>query len=218
MAPSGAGRVFWLVRSPTKENAMPLSAADTMARMRDTTFCVAPTGDSDGFTQRFYYILAAGCIPVRVDTYYANFSFGRVAWPFKQTINWRKAAVLLPPHRLRRDGLIPTLLNISATRIAAMQRYIREVARPATLFDYRGRRPDAFSAFLDELLHLSRTRLPRLDRQPLGLPHGRAAGRGRGGGRGQGARGRSARPPLCEAAPSWLPGHQRSRVLSGLCA
>ena len=45
---------------------MPLSALDTMERMRGTTFCVAPTGDSDGFTQRFYYILAAGCIPVRV--------------------------------------------------------------------------------------------------------------------------------------------------------
>tara|TARA_B100000795_G_scaffold268010_1_gene254069 strand:+ start:1129 stop:1350 length:222 start_codon:yes stop_codon:yes gene_type:complete len=51
-----------------QENAMPLSARDTMERMRGTTFCVAPTGDSDGFTQRFYYILAAGCIPVRVET------------------------------------------------------------------------------------------------------------------------------------------------------
>ena len=52
--------------SLSQENAMPLSALDTMERMRGTTFCVAPTGDSDGFTQRFYYILAAGCIPVRV--------------------------------------------------------------------------------------------------------------------------------------------------------
>ena len=51
-----------------QENAMPLSALDTMEHMRGTTFCVAPTGDSDGFTQRFYYILAAGCIPVGVDT------------------------------------------------------------------------------------------------------------------------------------------------------
>ena len=118
---------------------MPLSAAETMRRMRDTTFCVAPTGDSDGFTQvradpclkptqhplqaggvtahhswsgpgptqRFYYILASGCIPVRVDTYYSKLSFGRVAWPFKQTVQWKKAVVLLPPERLRRDGLIP---------------------------------------------------------------------------------------------------------------
>ena len=53
---------------PWQANAMPLSTRDTMERMRGTTFCVAPTGDSDGFTQRFYYILAAGCIPVRVDT------------------------------------------------------------------------------------------------------------------------------------------------------
>ena len=64
-----------------------------------------------------------------MDTYYSNFSFGRVAWPFKQTVQWRKAVLLLPPHRLRRDGLLPTLLNVSAARVAAMQRYIREVRR-----------------------------------------------------------------------------------------
>ena len=82
---------------PSKENAMPLSAKETMRRMMGTTFCVAPTGDSDGFTQRFYYIIAAGCIPVRVDTYYSDRSFGRVAWPFKQTVQWKKAVLLLPP-------------------------------------------------------------------------------------------------------------------------
>ena len=191
---------------------MPLSAAETMARMRDTTFCVAPTGDSDGFTQRFYYILAAGCIPVRVDTYYSNYSFGRVAWPFKQTVQWHKAAVLLPPDRLRSDGLIPTLRNISAARIASMQRYIREVAAPHTAFDYRGSRPDAFSAFLDELLHLAKTRLPRFDRHGGKPKPAGAAARG-----GRGARRATNRPPLCDAVPSWLPGHQKAGVLGGLC-
>ena len=44
-----------------------------------------------------------------------------------------------------------------------MQHYIATVVRPAVLFDYRGHAPDAFSAFLSELLHLSKTRLPRLD-------------------------------------------------------
>lgn len=100
--PRRAPNVELYETDPSKENAMPLSAAETMARMRSTVFCIAPTGDSDGFTQRFYYILAAGCIPVRVDTYYANFSFGRVAWPSKQTVQWHKAAVLLPPHVLKR--------------------------------------------------------------------------------------------------------------------
>uniref|UniRef100_A0A7S3AZB1 Exostosin GT47 domain-containing protein n=1 Tax=Haptolina ericina TaxID=156174 RepID=A0A7S3AZB1_9EUKA len=142
---------------------MPLSASDTIERMGKTVFCVAPTGDSDGFTQRFYYILAAGCIPVRVDTYYSAFSFGRVAWPFKQTIDWRRATILLPPDRLKRDGLLPTLRNVSASRIAAMQRYIKTVVRPSVLFNYRGTAPDAYSAFLDELIHLSKTKLPRLD-------------------------------------------------------
>ena len=154
---------------PRKENAMPLSAQETMARMRDSTFCVAPTGDSDGFTQRFYYILAAGCIPVRIDTYYPKLSFGRVAWPSKQTINWRRAVVLLPPDRLKRDGLLPTLANISDAQISRMREYISRVVRPHVLFDYRGRSPDAFSAFLDELLHLSKTKLPRLD-QRKGTP------------------------------------------------
>ena len=79
--------------------------------------------------QRFYYVLAAGCIPVRVDTYYPQLSFGRVAWPFKQTIQWHRAAVLLPPERLRRDGLLPTLLNISDAQIARMQEYIARVVR-----------------------------------------------------------------------------------------
>ena len=92
-----------------------------MRRMRGTTFCVAPTGDSDGFTQRFYYILAAGCIPVRVATYYPKLSFGRVAWPSKQTINWRRAVVRLPPDRLRRDGLLPTLANISDAQVTRMR-------------------------------------------------------------------------------------------------
>ena len=209
---ASAPKVELYETDPSKENAMPLSASETMARMRDTTFCVAPTGDSDGFTQRFYYILAAGCIPVRVDTYYSNYSFGRVAWPFKQTIQWRKAAILLPPHKLRRDGLIPTLLNISQTRIASMQRYIREVARPHTLFDYRGRHPDAFSAFLDELIHLSKTRLPKYDRQRV---NGGAVGKGKGGGKRRAAAGD--RPPMCEAVPHWLPGHQKNGVLGGLC-
>ena len=44
---------------------MPFSTVETIRRMQRTTFCVAPTGDSDGFTQRFYYIVAAGCIPVQ---------------------------------------------------------------------------------------------------------------------------------------------------------
>ena len=144
---------------------MPLSAVDTMRRMADSTFCIAPTGDSDGFTQRFYYIIAAGCIPVRVDTYYPTLSFGRVAWPFKQTIQWHRAVVLVPPARLNTDGLLPTLRNISLERISRMREYITRVVRPHVLFDYRGRAPDAFSAFLSELIYLSKNRLPRLDKK-----------------------------------------------------
>ena len=144
---------------------MPLSARETLRRMQRAVFCVTPTGDSDGFTQRFYYTLAAGCIPVRVDTYYPQYSFGRVAWPFKQTVDWRRAVVLLPPDRLRQHGLMATLANLTDARVAAMQRYIETVVRPSVLFDYRGTAPDSFSAFLTELLYLARGKLPRLDRR-----------------------------------------------------
>eukprot|EP00966_Prymnesium_polylepis_P332072 7387609-Prymnesium_polylepis.1 len=41
------GKIELYETDPRKENAMPLSARDTMERMRRTTFCIAPTGDSD---------------------------------------------------------------------------------------------------------------------------------------------------------------------------
>jgi hypothetical protein len=149
---------------PRNDNKMPLSNVEALQRMRRSVFCMAPTGDGDGFTSRFYYSIATGCIPVRVDTYYPDRSFGRVAWPFKKTIQWHRAVVLLPPHRLHRDGIIATIANISAARITEMQQYINNVVRPAILFDYRGTAPDAFSAFLTELLHLARKKLVQLDK------------------------------------------------------
>ena len=73
---------------------------------------------------------------------------------------------LLPPAALGRDGLLPFVRNVSAARVASMQRYIEREVRPAVLFDYQGRAPDAFSAFITELLHLSRTKLNKLDQAP----------------------------------------------------
>ena len=146
-----------------------LTVASVMEEYRRAVFCVAPVGDSDGFTTRFYHILAAGCIPVRVDTYYPEQTFEGVAWPFKQSIEWERATILLPPRRLRAVGLLPTLANISAARVADMQQYIREVVRPRVFFNYRGNAPDAFSAFLTELLHLKHKKLKHLDRD-AGLP------------------------------------------------
>ena len=107
------------------------AAQATLDAMRRAVYCVTPTGDSDGFTQRFYYTIAAGCVPVRVDSYYPRKSFGRVAWPFKQTIDWRRAVVLLPPDRLRTDGLMPTLANISKETLSAMQARNLRVTRPS---------------------------------------------------------------------------------------
>ena len=152
-----------------------LTVAGAMEEYRRAVFCVAPVGDSDGFTTRFYHILAAGCIPVRVDTYYPEQTFEGVAWPFKQSIEWERATILVPPRRLRAVGLLPTLANVSAARVADMQQYIRKVVRPRVLYDYRGNAPDAFSAFLTELLHLKHEKLKHLDRD-AGLPFGKHHG------------------------------------------
>ncbi|EOD11283.1 hypothetical protein EMIHUDRAFT_214563 [Emiliania huxleyi CCMP1516] len=154
-------RVF-LMASPSrnKENAMPFSTVETIRRMQRTTFCVAPPGDSDGFTQRFYYIVAAGCIPVRVDPYYPSLKFGKGGWPFKQTMEGHRAVLLLPPDRLGRDGLMPTLANVSQPRVPEMHQSLLRVVRPSVLFDYRGGAPDAFSPFLTELFYLAAHRLP----------------------------------------------------------
>ena len=56
----------------------------------------------------------------------------RVWQPFKQSIQWKKAVVLLPPERLKVDGLIPTLNNISLARVSAMQRCVTQRACHAT--------------------------------------------------------------------------------------
>ena len=42
-----------------------------------------------------------------------------------------------------------------------LQEYISSHVRPHVLFDYGGRAPDAFSAFLTELIHLNQTKLHR---------------------------------------------------------
>ena len=61
---------------------------------RSSTFCVCPTGDSKGFTARFYYALLHGCIPVRLDAYpRRNLTLERVALPFPSQLNWSKLMV-----------------------------------------------------------------------------------------------------------------------------
>ena len=163
---TGVSRIEF-INATGKSSKSFLTVADTMEAYRRAVFCVAPVGDADGFTSRLYFSLAAGCIPVRVDTYYPQQTFEGVAWPFKQSIEWERATILLPPRRLRAVGLLPTLANISAARVADMQQYIRKVVRPRVLFDPRGTAPDAFSAFLTELLHLKHNKLKHLDGDAL---------------------------------------------------
>ena len=156
---------------------MPLSVGRSFSHMRRSQFCMAPTGDSDGFTQRLYSILLAGCIPVRVDTYYPQYGFGNAAWPFKQSIDWSKAVILVPPKQLRRVGLVQTLRAIPSSRCSQMRRYITNVVQRAIVFNLKGESNDgdAFTAFLHELIELTRHKLPSLDSSQSGNRFGRFA-------------------------------------------
>eukprot|EP00966_Prymnesium_polylepis_P158747 3669267-Prymnesium_polylepis.1 len=58
----------------------------------NSTFCLCPTGDSKGFTARFYMALLHGCLPVRIDGYQRNMTIGPPVYPFPHLIDWRWAA------------------------------------------------------------------------------------------------------------------------------
>eukprot|EP00965_Chrysotila_dentata_P220467 6191794-Pleurochrysis_carterae.AAC.1 len=146
-----------------EEGTHPMKVLELTNAMRRSVFCLTPVGDGDGFTQRFWFSISAGCIPVRIDSYYPDFDFEGVAWPFKTTIDWRRAVVIISPKQLRRSGLLPILRQFSTEMVEEMQRYIATIVKPATRIDFEGDGPDMFSAFLAELLYLSKYRLPQLD-------------------------------------------------------
>ena len=56
-------------------------------------FCLCPTGDSKGFTARFYFSLFHGCVPVWIDTYKRRLSFDDLALPFKSDLDWKRLMV-----------------------------------------------------------------------------------------------------------------------------
>ena len=62
--------------------------------MAESHFCLAPTGDSKGFTARFYYALMHGCIPVRLDAWYnRRLPLEGLALPFASLLNWSRLFV-----------------------------------------------------------------------------------------------------------------------------
>jgi len=82
--PRAAGRVHLI------SNVSSVAEASEWARR--SVFCLCPSGDAPAFTQRFYWSLLHGCIPVRVDL------FQRAppdvpAFPFSSLINWSRAVI-----------------------------------------------------------------------------------------------------------------------------
>ena len=101
----------------------PQEAADIAI---SSVFCVCPTGDSKGFTARFYFVLLHGCIPIRVDGWSRNTTLAPSAFPFPNLINWSKIVIDVPPAEIA--SLMPQILAMPANEIEDKQRYLRSVA------------------------------------------------------------------------------------------
>lgn len=103
----------------------------------ESTFCLSPTGDSKGFTARFYYALLHGCIPVRLDAYpRRNLTLERVALPFPSQLNWSKLMVnVRNAESILRDtpGFLRQLRDMPKEEVQDRITYIRSVRH---LFSY----------------------------------------------------------------------------------
>ena len=91
-----------------------------------STFCLCPTGDSKGFTARFYFALLHGCLPVRVDGYRRDERVAPPAYPFPLLINWSKIVVDVPPKDA--STRLAELLQMPSREIEERQSYLRHVA------------------------------------------------------------------------------------------
>lgn len=110
-----------------------MSPPEAVELVRSSTFCLCPTGDSKGFTARFYFTLLHGCLPVRVDGWARNTTATPATYPFAQLINWDRIVIDVPPDRL--DTLLPRLARMPASELEDRQNYLRHVAH-WLLFDH----------------------------------------------------------------------------------
>jgi len=153
-----------LTNLPPREAAM---------QMMESVFCLAPTGDSKGFTARFYYALLHDCLPVRVDGWTKRrvTAIGRdVAWPFPSLVNWSRLVVDFDGkgalNTSTTHGLLPMLLSISQSEVRQRLRYLRSISH-WFLYDeprYVGR--DAPAALIHELELRARTNFSRQREAP----------------------------------------------------
>ena len=90
--PRLAGRV----RVGTLDGVGSLAEASAMASR--STFCLCASGDAPSFTQRFYFSILHGCIPVRVDLYFRAPDDPGLALPFPSLIEWERIIIDLRPN------------------------------------------------------------------------------------------------------------------------
>ena len=91
-----------------------------------STFCLCPTGDSKGFTARFYFSLLHGCIAIRVDGYRRDATIAAPTYPFPQLIDWSRLIIDMRPDEA--PTLLPRLLAMSEREIEKRQSYLQHVA------------------------------------------------------------------------------------------
>jgi uncharacterized membrane protein YgcG len=109
-----------------------------------STFCLCPTGDSKGFTARFWFSIAHGCIPVRFDGFGRRLRRNETAYPFAHRIDW--ARIVVEATDVADGKLLDQLLAMPQAEVEARRRYLREV-RPMLMYgqysDWPALRPAA---------------------------------------------------------------------------
>eukprot|EP00927_Polykrikos_kofoidii_P031169 TRINITY_DN26832_c0_g4_i1.p1 TRINITY_DN26832_c0_g4~~TRINITY_DN26832_c0_g4_i1.p1 ORF type:complete len:949 (+),score=92.72 TRINITY_DN26832_c0_g4_i1:242-2848(+) len=138
----------------------PPSASTWALALRRAVFCPVFPGDNT-FRMRLFHVVIAGCIPVVIkfpgqSWYRRHGPSVERSFPFASRIDWHGLAVELP-HDPQSEAfsdwarrLVPTLLRLSPEELRARQSRLAAAA-PLLQYDFEGRRPDAFTAILDEL-------------------------------------------------------------------
>ena len=130
----------------TSQMAGPIEAAEIA---RSSTFCVCPTGDSKGFTARFYFSLLHGCLPVRVDGWRRNAEIAPPTYPFPHLIKWSRIVIDLHPDNASTQ-LLP-LLQMPTSEVEERQSYLHHVAHYLLYDVHAHAHHDAPAAVINEL-------------------------------------------------------------------
>jgi hypothetical protein len=124
----------------------PKEAADAAL---NSTFCLCPTGDSKGFTARFYFVLLHGCIPIRVDGYSRNTTTAPPTYPFPKLIDWSRLVIDVPPSQA--NMLLPRLLAMPQREIEERQSYLRHTAHWLLFDNEEHAHHDASAALIHQI-------------------------------------------------------------------